>query len=499
MTSRLSCTTCRGQKRRCSRELPSCELCRKNKRRCEYPPDSPSMAPESGHVFSPGADVRSPFPALLFLDSYTFRKQRSQVQPPEINLPRKFLNRLESADQMSRVANFYFESVHAFFPIVSKLRTQHNLSRLVVQPSADTVLLLLAMRLVTQSRRDETTRSLYELTKKCYSYIEQSNLFTLKLLQSGLLIALYEIGHAIFPAAYLTIRNCANVGHALGVHTRNPSMQILPPAKSWTEHEESRRAWWGVVILDRYISIGTGSSIFACKNPKPDDLLPVDETSWDQGEPALIQSLAVSASTSIPASPFTRTCQAAHLLSRIVRHINDMHDDAPAYYREAKQFHHIISAFDNALSHELDSISSTADPILQIKLFTAIALCFSAKIALYDHYTCAEVDATGGIGTPEQLGMQQVALENIKTTCIAVHTFAQKILLFSLGNDTTFLSPLLCNCLYQAAMSYTWYIRETGQTDLHAHLREIVDALRLIGARWGVANEYLKVLENGNF
>ncbi|KAL6408671.1 hypothetical protein AUP68_07615 [Ilyonectria robusta] len=38
--SKLACTTCRKQKRKCTRELPSCHLCRKNNRSCAYPDDN---------------------------------------------------------------------------------------------------------------------------------------------------------------------------------------------------------------------------------------------------------------------------------------------------------------------------------------------------------------------------------------------------------------------------------------------------------------------------
>ena len=35
--ARQACTTCRKQKRKCTRDLPSCDLCKKNRRPCEYP------------------------------------------------------------------------------------------------------------------------------------------------------------------------------------------------------------------------------------------------------------------------------------------------------------------------------------------------------------------------------------------------------------------------------------------------------------------------------
>lgn len=37
----MSCTTCRGQKRKCSKEVPACERCRRNQRRCVYSVENP--------------------------------------------------------------------------------------------------------------------------------------------------------------------------------------------------------------------------------------------------------------------------------------------------------------------------------------------------------------------------------------------------------------------------------------------------------------------------
>jgi hypothetical protein len=65
----------------------------------------------------------------------------------------------------------------------------------------------------------------------------------------------------------------------------------------------------------------------------------------------------VSAGTTAPVSPFARTCQAAHLLSRILRHINEKHTDVTFRYQEAIQLHRTINSFNLAVFHELEEIS----------------------------------------------------------------------------------------------------------------------------------------------
>lgn len=68
----------------------------------------------------------------------------------------------------------------------------------------------------------------YAVAKRCYAYIEANAIVSVKVLQAYLLVGLYEIAHAIYPAAYLTIGGCASLGHALGIHDRKRAAQLMP-------------------------------------------------------------------------------------------------------------------------------------------------------------------------------------------------------------------------------------------------------------------------------
>jgi hypothetical protein len=65
-------------------------------------------------------------------------------------------------------------------------------------------------------------------------------------------LALYELGHAIYPAAFLSIGACARYAHALGINVS----RTLKTRKVLTlvEVEERRRVWWAIVILDRFVT-----------------------------------------------------------------------------------------------------------------------------------------------------------------------------------------------------------------------------------------------------
>ncbi len=164
---------------------------------------------------------------------------------------------LGNSAQLREMIEEYFAAVHTYFPMISKIRLYQHLANPLHEPGADIALLFLAMKLacseIPEGMPPQT--QLYQDVKSFYHYIEAQNGFSIQMLQALLLIALYESGHSIYPAAYLSIGNAARLGHAMGLHDRH-APQMLPRCNTWTEQEERRRVWWAILILDRFINIG---------------------------------------------------------------------------------------------------------------------------------------------------------------------------------------------------------------------------------------------------
>lgn len=74
-------------------------------------------------------------------------------------------------------------------------------------------------------------------------------MLALPTLQAAINIAIYEIGHAIYPAAYMSVCACVQYALAIGLgwHTRS----YVDGKLSWLEVEERRRVWWAIIILER--------------------------------------------------------------------------------------------------------------------------------------------------------------------------------------------------------------------------------------------------------
>lgn len=83
------------------------------------------------------------------------------------------------------------------------------------------------------SHEEPPNSDTYKTAKAACSYVEACGVFSIRVVQTILLIALYELKHAIFPAAYLTVGHCARLGHAMGLHDRKKAPQMLAaPSKS---------------------------------------------------------------------------------------------------------------------------------------------------------------------------------------------------------------------------------------------------------------------------
>jgi hypothetical protein len=100
---------------------------------------------------------------------------------------------------------------------------------------------------------------MYLAAKRFCAETELAGNLTIPFLQATIFIAIYELGHAIYPSAYLSIGSCARYGTALGINNDGKSSGRHPP-DNWVELEEIRRVWWGILILDRYISCFCSSS-----------------------------------------------------------------------------------------------------------------------------------------------------------------------------------------------------------------------------------------------
>lgn len=161
---------------------------------------------------------------------------------------------LGDLEEIRLTASKFFEQIHLWMPFISKKRFYELYLRPSFQTKPDVALLLLSLKLITtlpSSHLWNPRTALYHAVKHFYLEIEGSSIFSIQILQAGVLLSIYELGHAIYPAAFLSIGACARYAHALGINASKTlnTRRVL----TLVEVEERRRVWWAIVILDRYV------------------------------------------------------------------------------------------------------------------------------------------------------------------------------------------------------------------------------------------------------
>jgi hypothetical protein len=507
-----ACASCRKQKRKCDKQLPTCSLCQRIGRQCDYSADThnPAPSPEefaalreqvanleqllrsnvSGNssvtsnssngtdptllsltasngngsngingsngstpsnfnLYSPGHipvwPGASSFPSLFFLDSNAYEYERFQIQAPYVKVPPGALTALGSSQQLREMIEEYFATVHTYFPMISKIRLYQHLANPLHEPGADIALLFLAMKLacseIPEGMPPQT--QLYQDVKSFYNYIESQNGFSIQMMQALLLIALYETGHSIYPAAYLSIGNASRLGYAMGLHNRK-APQMLPRCNTWTEQEERRRVWWAILILDRFINIGHRSKPLSTTDPSIDMHLPTEDTAWDRGQMLVAAPMSLSTTQTVRVAPFARCCQAAHLLGKTLRHLDDR--DVPDEYRfdDALQLHRTMMALADVLPDE----ASTDDEV-RPALCSSMAILYSALLTLYDAHSCT--DRSTEQHCEAQLVVQKECIDGLSEVSSRVVGLARRIRNVIETKGFGHCNPLVIDSIYQSA------------------------------------------------
>ena len=162
-----------------------------------------------------------------------------------------------SVEDVDNICTMFFSTVHTWLPVLSESRLRNELSHLTAANKSDVRLLVLCMSVFTESAGWATQGSVenvaYNTAKACCSMAEASSHLSLRLVQSLMLLAVYEMAHDIHPAAYLTIGRVARLATIMRLYCtwQAQEEQVGSMHHPWSLREERRRACWAIFILDR--------------------------------------------------------------------------------------------------------------------------------------------------------------------------------------------------------------------------------------------------------
>ncbi|KAK0100020.1 hypothetical protein ONS96_007961 [Cadophora gregata f. sp. sojae] len=400
------CTPCRKQKKACDKLFPSCSTCSRLRRECSYEtgpaPEAASLESLSARLASledemsvhramcepqtvlPGVRPASYSPlsqgtaigtssavfSTFFLDVNVFRSQNSMVPKPQFSIKDKLLDDIGDGLEIQAIAGAYFFSIAPWMSIIQRNRFYEETLAGQIELTADIVFLILCMKLLNETvQSGETPRTeLWNHAKNRFLLLVSSGYISIRSLQAGVLLCLYETGHAIYPEAYISTGHLARLGEAVGLHDTAGIPQLALEPATWDDMEERRRVWWALWILDRHMNVGNPSRSLAMAEIGRREYLPVDDVSFERGVQSTSEPLFVSSSTDITAAPLARLCQSSHLLSLVLKHINDRDSTANDRLEEAKQLSRAIQALCSFMDSEIDSGAT--------RIFVPKAICF---------------------------------------------------------------------------------------------------------------------------
>ncbi|PTB63383.1 N-terminal binuclear Zn cluster-containing/DNA binding domain-containing protein [Trichoderma citrinoviride] len=486
---RWSCSACRQSKRRCDKVYPECTLCTQKNIPCNYPgrrkrqklkarikaastASKPTVNPPStsttkkdrgdAHQLSfPSANTSSI--AERFLDPDVFARAQLTVVNADVPVTDDIAQLVGGVLDIQATSAQFFKSVHTWMPIISKPQFCANLLNRLTYKRAELFLLVLSMKLCCARR----TTPLYETVKLLHFKIETSGVLSVLVLQAAILIALYELGHSIYPAAYLSVGSCARYATALGI---DKSILLSSLGKTqWIEEEECRRIWWAILVLDRYLNLSDPKRHLITPDADIDSYLPVDDEAWETGvyDPNHIYTLATANSYHL--GLFARFAQAAHLLTKVLHHASE----PPS---ETAQLRRTIFALVN--------VSKIEASMRRLEYCSQTSICYSGILLLESSSIDKDENHSGTQLSTESAHISQVTLD--------------MALSFTKGDVEeicAIVSPFLVHILYRVA---SIHLRIAHESPTDAALEKVAllkKAMKIVGSRWLCASTYLSLLE----
>lgn len=153
---------------------------------------------------------------------------------------------------MQILVHKYFNTVHLWFPVIDEASYRETLSRSMRKSNAETNLVTLCLALITTtpagcSILETAAGPLYSFVKSAIAVLESIQANSLQLVQSRLLVALFELGHGLESSVYLSLATLARAAASLGINRTHIG-------RSSGVKTEEFNVWWGIVMLDRYDS-----------------------------------------------------------------------------------------------------------------------------------------------------------------------------------------------------------------------------------------------------
>jgi hypothetical protein len=252
------------------------------------------------------------------------RRRTSETEPEQRHLPQrqKFKedvnDELPPDDLIDDLVEIYFKSIHSWIPVLhvrefrQRMRVPsqrakltnifHAIVSVCVRFSNDPRLSSAEVR-TRYSKRSRQTVILQSMESFSVENLQALVICAFDIVSLGgpcffKMLTFPQIGRGRGPSAWSIVGSMTRTVEQLQLSVEDEDqpqsaeylikrMAFLPPAKSWTEHEERRRVFWNVFLMDRFCSIATGWN-FSLTSADVKRRLPCEGALWEEGKPLKI-------------------------------------------------------------------------------------------------------------------------------------------------------------------------------------------------------------------
>ncbi|KAF4460228.1 ATP-dependent Clp protease proteolytic subunit [Fusarium albosuccineum] len=454
-----------------------------HRRVCSYDPRASAAGSATSHTSSTTAldyaqEPDNPFPAVFFLDSALFHRSVNSLPDSTFTLDPDIQAFVGNVFEDKAFVSSYFTFTHPWIPFLSKKLFMERVLNPLAAPKSSSTLFVAAMKLLaTPPCNGDARKPVYHMIKAALLRAEKSNVLHFRIFQVMIFVALYELGHAIYPAAYLTIGSCLRYGSAMGINN-TVETRDHPESQSHIEAEERRRTWWAAILLDRFMNLGCAERACLFRDPSSNSILPMDDGLWEQGGDIDFRGHLLSSPPTETMGRYCLTAQAAVLLGRVFRNIHDDPDIEGFHENEARALESTLVALTN--------VSLQEGRFRGIGVCSPTTVCFSARLLLHDEERYPKHNFTNIA--------DHFALQNIEGE-IAAHMLRLASSLSATGRcGAEETSPFCMDAMYRSGIVYARRYKEAQlQEDLHA-FETIKAGLKVISGRWKAADSYVGML-----
>ncbi|QMW30570.1 hypothetical protein F9C07_2231911 [Aspergillus flavus] len=370
------------------------------------------------------------------------------------------------------VAAVYFRTIHPWFPILAEGPFYERLTYILTYTSADLSLLTLCMVLLGAKPVDDEIpprmRSLYILLKGFIATLEAIEINSLELLQCRLLLTIFEVGHGMYPAAYISMGANVRAAVALGANEVSKA-QLEETFKSPGRAGEARRIWRGIVIADRYVSLESN------KGP----IIPKALLSGAVGGNDDSEAFDPTLTPSKPLYHFNKLAQASRILEQVLTHVHDPVQHMEFFNAEAIQILKTLSSFRETVQEDYNvphDLCCSAVAISRSALMTILEFGYSLKAPGLESCAAASYEL-----------MQDVIGELV----YASESFAAQIT----PADLEVLPVFVVHSVYKAARLLLGVLRDSPKVDSRRAVSVLEKVLQCMSTRWVTGQRYLDDLK----